>query len=93
MSEVKVVAGSVEYLYADIRADHNIGTQAVAMSVSTSEAPGTFATAEWVGTPGKYAAARVLLDGSLTAGLYHVFVKITDTPEIPIIYVGRLRVT
>lgn len=93
MSEVKVVEGSVEYLYADIRADHSIGTQAVAMSVSATTTPNTFTDAEWVGDPGKYAAARLLLDGSLAAGLYHVFVKITDSPEIPIIYAGRLRVT
>lgn len=92
MSEVRVISGSVEYLYADIRADHVLGTQAVEMSLSNDATPGPWVAAEWVGDPGKYAAARVLLDGTLTPGIYNVYVKISDQPEVPIIFAGRMRI-
>jgi hypothetical protein len=97
MSEVKMVQGSIEYLYADIRADRVLDTQAVAMCVTPDTTPSTasdaWRSAAWTGPVGKYRSARILVDGDLPRGLYNVFARITDMPEAPIIPVGKLRVT
>lgn len=92
MNEVKMVEGSIEYLYADIRTDRIIDAQAVSMSISDSDDPTAWQTAEWVGRASKFRSARILLDGTLPEGLYNVFARITDNPEVPIIHVGRLRI-
>lgn len=92
MSEVKIVQGSVEYLYADIRADRVLDTQAVFISISDTTGPDAWEPAQWVGSPGRYRSARLLLDGSLVPDLYSVFVRILDTPEAPITEVGKLRI-
>lgn len=92
MKEVESVRGSIEYLYADLRADDVLDTQAVSISISPTNAPGDWTAATWVGNPGKVRTARVLLDGTLTPDLYHVFARITDAPEAPIISLGRLKV-
>jgi hypothetical protein len=91
-SETSVVRGSREYLYADIRTDRVLDAQAVVMSVSSTAAPSTWQSAEWTGSPGKFRSARILLDGTLPAGRYYVYARITDNPEAPIIEVGRLTV-
>lgn len=93
-SEVKMVEGSVEYLYADIRTDRVLDQQSVVMNVSDTDDPGTtWRDAEWVGPPGKFRSARILIDGNLSEGVYYIFAKITDAPEVPIIPVGKLRIT
>lgn len=90
---LEIIQGSTEYIYADIRADRVLDTQAVTISVSPTNEPGAWVSAAWVGAPGKFRSARLLLDTStLAAGGYWVFAKITDTPEAPIIFVGRLHV-
>lgn len=91
-SEVEVIQGSREYLYADIRADRTLNTQVVELSISPVNTPMGWITATWVGTPGKFRAAQIMLDGTLIPDLYYVFARITDSPEVPIIAVGRLRV-
>lgn len=90
---VKVVRGSVEYLYADIRTDRVLDTQPVAFAFTTAANPSSWISGSWVGSPGEFRSARVLMDGSLTPGLYNVFARITDNPEAPVFQVGRLRVT
>ncbi len=91
-NEVKMIQGSVEYLYADIRTDRVLDTQAVALSISDDDVPTAWIPAEWTGSASKFRSARILLSGTLPTGLYHVFARITDMPEAPIILVGRLRI-
>lgn len=90
--DVKVVYGSVEYLYADIRANVTLDAQAVEIAVSPTNTPTNWVAAEWVGAVGKYRAARILLPGSLAKDTYFVYARVTDNPETPIIFAGRLIV-
>jgi hypothetical protein len=92
-SEVRLVQGTIEYLYADIRTDRVLDDQAVSMSISPTRIPQTWIAAEWVGTPARARSARILLDGSLLPGVYNVFARVTDMPEAPIIPVGKLRIS
>jgi hypothetical protein len=92
-SEVRMVQGSREYLYADLQTDRVLGEQAIALSISSTRIPEAWLTAEWVGVPARARSARVLLDGTLLPGVYNVFARITDAPEAPIIPVGKLRIS
>jgi hypothetical protein len=85
--------GSVEYLYADIRADRVLDTQAVKISINASNQPYDWVDAEWEGDPGMFRSARVLLDGTLPRGMYTVYAQITDLPEAPIFQVGYLKIS
>lgn len=93
MNEVRMVQGSVEYIYADIRTDRLLDTQAVSMAVALDGSPAVWQSAEWVGPASKFRSARILLDGALARGVYTVYARITDAPEAPIIEVGKLRIT
>lgn len=84
--------GSVEYLYVDVTSDVTLSAQPVAMKVAPTVTQGTWLAAEWMGTEGLTRSCRILLDGTLTAGKYDIFVKITDNTEIPIINAGVLRI-
>ena len=90
--ELKIVQGSIEYIYAELSADRMLDDQAISMAVTTAASPGSWVAASWVGEPGFYREARILLDGSLTPGRYNVFARISDQPEAPIINVGKLRI-
>ena len=92
MSEIELAQGTVEYLYADVTADHILDSQPVRIAVATSVTTAVWQEATWVGDPGLTRSARLLLDGSLGAGKYGVFVQITDEPEIPIFKAGVVRV-
>lgn len=61
---------------------------------------GDWKTASWetnaTTTPDQYAAKCLVGPGgavTLTPGTYYVWVKITDSPEIPVEYSGVIRVT
>lgn len=92
LQEIEVIQGSREYLYADIRADRTLNTQVIELSISPVNTPMSWTPATWVGQAGKFRAAQIMLDGTLVPDLYYVFARITDSPEVPIIAVGRLRV-
>jgi hypothetical protein len=92
VSEIVVTVGSVEYLYADVTADRELDSQPVEMAVDTNPASADWAEATWVGDPGLTRSCRILLDGTLAAGKYSVYVRITDTPEVPVVKAGVLRV-
>lgn len=94
-TEIEIPQGSVEYLYADVTCDRILDEQPVALAIATvitSVDADEWEEAEWVGDPDNARSARLLLDGSLPAGKYQVFVRITDTPEVPIVKAGTLRV-
>lgn len=57
---------------------------------------GDFHAATWQGATSPYVAQILVGPGgtvTLTAGLYAVWVKVTDSPEIPILYAGSISVT
>ena len=84
MSVRKVYRTSTEYLEASITADVTLNTQPVEISVDNQA---TWLTASWVGTAGTTRTARVLLQPNVnmpTAGKRPVFVRLTDSPEVPV---------
>ena len=57
---------------------------------------GDFVSGEWDGDPTRH-VAQTLIGGpgtgatkELTAGRYHVWIKITDSPEVPVILSGTV---
>lgn len=103
-----IAAASVEYLRVAVSAKEagvvvNPTTDAVAMAVKTSGTPsgGDWKTAAWetdaTTDPDTY-YARVLVGtgtdvGALTAGdTYSVWVRVSDSPEVPIKHAGYIQV-
>jgi hypothetical protein len=87
---------STEYLNVTLSADHDISADPVAFSiVSKGSEPGPVWTSASVYTAG---VAKLLVGpaspyGQLTAGIYDIYVKITDNPEVPVLLAGQLRIT
>lgn len=92
-ADVTLVKGSKEYLYADLTADVVLDNQPVEFGIAANvDAVTAWMQGAWMGDPGETRSARVLLDGSLAVGQYGVWVRITDTPEIPIVALGKLKI-
>lgn len=92
MSDIVVIQGSTEYLYADVTSNIELDTQTVEMAYATTiDAVSAWTTAAWQGTAGTERTARALFTFA-DAGNFHVFVRITDNPEIPILDAGNLKV-
>lgn len=84
---------STEYLHGPVTASVTLDTQPVQVAfVTPSSATPSDATswvdAEWEGTAGTTRTWRVLIgpgtSSPLPAGAYGVWVRITDTPEVPV---------
>lgn len=70
----------------------------VTMAFVTTDEPvsGDFKTASWETDNGKYYARCLVGPGgtiTLSDGLYSVWVKVTDSPEVPVLKAGTLMVT
>lgn len=85
---------SVEYLHLPVTGDDTTGmpVQVAVVLEDTEPAPGDWNTATWV------AGAATLLIGpgtvlELADGIYGAWVKITATPEIPVLYCGQIVIT
>lgn len=84
MSVRKVYRTSTEYLAVSVTADVTLSSQTVQISVDNQT---TWLTATWVGSTGTTRTARVLLQPNVnmpTAGKRPVFVRLTDSPEVPV---------
>lgn len=84
MSVRKVYRTSTEYLDVSVTADVSLSAQAVQISVDNQS---TWLTAAWIGSAGTTRTARVLLQPGVnmpTAGKHPVYVKLTDSPEVPV---------
>ena len=91
MSEVKIPVGSVEYLYADVTGDVALeGPVEMGLGVGADEV--VWQEAQWVGDVGTSRSARLLLDGSLAVGTYYLFARVTDSPEVPVLSCGKVKV-
>jgi hypothetical protein len=96
MATVSRPAESKEYVEASVTADVELGAQVVEFAIlAGAPVDGTTWTAgAWIGTAGTTRTARILVGqgGTLDPGPgnYTVFVRVTDTPEIPVIPAGSL---
>lgn len=88
---IEIPLGSVEYLYADLEGDILLdGTVEMALGGAPNDV--TWESADWVGDVGMTRSARVLLDGTLAQGTYYLWARVTDTPEVPIIKCGKVKI-
>lgn len=85
-------AGSEEYLTVTVTADVELDAQPVSISIDNKA---TWLPATWVGDPGTTRKARTSspVTFSATPRAYSVHVKVTDSPEVPIIRAGSFSVT
>lgn len=86
-----VQRGSIEYVDVEVTADVALGTQAVAISFEPY--PYSWVTAAWEGAAGTTRTASVLADDASfpeDEEEVEVFVKVTDSPEVPIRSAGPL---
>lgn len=84
MSDVNYPIGSVEYIKATVTADFQLNAQPVAISIDEKA---TWLPATWVGSAGLTRQVRTTSPYTFTdaLGARHVYVKVTDSPEVPII--------
>lgn len=86
-----MIHGTKEYLEVVLTCDVSLNTQPVEISFDGL----TWTAADWIGDPGLTRTARILLDTNTLEprSEYGVYARITDDPEVPIIYAGDLDVT
>ena len=89
MTTPTYIVGTVEYLKAQVTCDFALNTQAVAIRIDT----GAWVTATWIGSAGLVRTAEALVNfATVAAGRHEVYVKITDSPEVPILSAGAIHV-
>lgn len=94
-----IPSASVEYVHAPVTGTFTT-SMAVEMAVVTADhepTSGDWHAASWDGDNGD-ADAKILIGtgtaiGALTDGMYGVWVRITATPEVPVLFSGALRIT
>jgi hypothetical protein len=81
----------VEYLTVTVTADVTLDTQPVDISFDRQ----VWVTAAWQGSSGTTRDARALIDGTNVPapGVWPVYVRITDSPETPVVYAGSVTVS
>ena len=97
---VTIPSISTEYARVKLTADVTLNTQTVELAFLTSStaepASGDWHTATWLGTADttRYAGVLVGPNGLVLAeGVYQVWWRITDTPEVPARNAGRITIT
>lgn len=99
---LSMLAASTEYVTATITADHDITGDTIQVALPTSgQAPATWYNATVLGVvpgSGSWTATYRLLVGpaagdvALDAGSYDWYVKLTDSPEVPVRNVGKITI-
>jgi hypothetical protein len=87
--------GSVEYLEASVTADVSL-TMVVAIAITKGSGTHTWLAAGWTGAADTTRTARTTSafdTGTLTRGQYGLYVKLTDSPEVPIIKAGEVSIS
>lgn len=88
---------TIEAVNVTITTDVNVSSDAVAMAlVQPGVVPSSFVAASWHPTLAKTAVSPTM--GAAGAvipvtqpGTYALFVKVTDSPEVPVLYAGDVR--
>jgi hypothetical protein len=90
-AERTILRGSTEYLKVELTADVTLDAQAVEFSLDDQA---TWLPAEAVGSTGTTRVYRHLLTPEEQPGGFtvEVLVRITDTPEVPVINAGTLTI-
>jgi hypothetical protein len=86
------IVGTIEYLDVPVTCDVTLNTQPVHVSLDQDV---TWLEATWQGVAGNKRIASVLLGDANPlppVGVHQVRVKVTDSPEIPIMIAGGIRV-
>jgi hypothetical protein len=92
---VALPASSVEYVKTTVTASEDPTSQPPEFAFTTTEAPTVWIEGEWVDDT-TYDARLLVGPGTtavLTAGLWFCWLKITDSPEVPVRRFDMLRVT
>lgn len=91
---LKIPRSSVEYVHVDVVGSGTLTALPVSMAIlpeGQDPVSGDWKTAAWVGD-----TAQVLVGPSqvldLAKGTYMVWVKVTSTPEIPVLQAGRMQI-
>jgi hypothetical protein len=103
-ADLTIASSSIEYVNVPVQATvagtpYNPTADAVAMAFIAGPAqPTSFTSGSWITTVQGNYIARCLVgtntNGILLApGLYTVWVKITDSPEVPVRPAGTLQIT
>jgi hypothetical protein len=105
---LSIPATSREYVQVPVRAlsaglPVDLSADTVEMAFLTSSAAptsGDWRAASWdvdsTGSPARYRAQCLVGPGGtaeLAAGVYNVWVRVTDNPEVPVRRAGQLRIT
>lgn len=85
---------SLEYLTVLVTADIELNGQPVDIAATDHhDQPGDddWVEATWIGATGNTRKAQILVDDAdLSVGPWSVWVRVTDSPEIPVIRAGTL---
>lgn len=99
MPMLAIPSASVEYLRSTITGTFTTSMPVEMAVVQADSEPdsGDWHAATWDGADGD-ADAKVLIGtgsaiGALSDGLYDVWVRVTATPEVPVLYAGRMHIT
>lgn len=95
---IRISNQSVEYLRCTVAASLDPTSDAVEFqfpAVGDGLQAANWEAGAWVAGAHPYTAQILIGAGGvvLTAGVYEVWVRITDAPEVPVLYAGRLEVT
>lgn len=99
MTDIKIPQTSKEYVSATVTADVTLNAQTVEIAIRAgTEAAFTWLPAQWLGSAGTTRQCRTTNPVDFTAVAYpktpyEVYVRVTDTPEIPLLHAGTLTVT
>lgn len=96
-AELAIPYGSVEYVKAPITADVNLD-MTVDLSIVPLGGPYVWQAGTWLGDPGTTRTVRTTSPVEFSTAAYPsryvaVHARLTDTPEAPVIYCGRITLT
>jgi hypothetical protein len=87
---VLIPQSSTEYVKTPVTCSVTLDTQTVEISIDSKA---TWLPAVWTGSPGTQRTARTADPVVFsTIGLHHVYVRVTDAPEVPVMSAGTIKV-
>lgn len=95
-SQIVISRDSVEYVKVPVTADVSL-TMTVAIAITAPGGTPSWIASEWEGTAGTTRTARTTAAVTFSAANYPltsyiVRVKLTDSPEVPIVKAGTLHI-
>lgn len=89
---------SADYVTVQFTADVNLDAQLVDIAIVrafTTPAVADWQTADWIGVDvvnadGDHVRSAQIFPGPTTADTWHVYGRVTDNPEVPVMFAGTL---